>query len=114
VRVHTIPFVRGSSFHRKTARITSVSPFPIRLMDGRSPAELKLNLRGENFVPENKVVAHFGNIHEEVRTEYVSLYLMQAWIPRQLWRKHQLRYRLVVETMSGRRYVQQVDDKGDE
>jgi hypothetical protein len=104
----------GTERPRKTARITSVSPFPIRLMDQHSPTELKLTVRGENFIPENKVVAHFGNIHLEVRTEYVSPHMMRAWIPRQLWRKHQLRYRLVVETIAGRRYVQQVDDKGDE
>jgi hypothetical protein len=101
----------GNERPRKTARITSVSPFPVRLMDKRSPEELELTIRGENFIPENKVVAHFGNIHFEVRMEYVSPHLMRAWIPRQLWRKHQLRYRLVIETKSGHRHFREIADQ---
>jgi hypothetical protein len=99
----------GSQRLRKTALITSVSPFPIQLMDEHSPKELRITIRGENFIPENKVIFTTGG-----RSEYISPHLLRAWIPRQLWRKHQITYRLVVETKSGQRYVQSVDDTGDE
>ena len=99
-----------------TAVVTSVSPFPIKLMNERSPGELRVTIHGENFVPEDKVRFSFGGQttnDREVRSEYVSATLLRAWIPRQLWRHHQLSYRLVVEAKSGKRYVQQVDDTGD-
>ena len=75
-----------------------------------------VTIHGENFVPENKVRFSFGGQttnDREVRSEYLSATLLRAWIPRQLWRNHQLSYRLVVEAKSGKRYVQQVDDTGD-
>jgi hypothetical protein len=100
----------------KTAVVTSVSPFPIKLMNERSPGELKVTIHGENFVPEDKVRFSFGGQttnDREVRSEYTSATQLRAWIPRQLWRKHQVSYRLVVETKSGQRYVQRVDDTGD-
>jgi hypothetical protein len=101
----------------KTATVTSVSPFPIKLMNERSPRELTVTIHGENFLPEDKVRFSFGGQttnDREVRSEYVSATLLRAWIPRQLWRNHQVSYRLVVETKSGQRYVQQVDDPGDD
>jgi hypothetical protein len=107
----------GWELPRKPAAITSVSPFLIELMDEHSPEELSVTIEGENFVPENKVFVEPGNDsrnHKEVRSEYLSPRLLRAWIPRQLWRKHQISYRLVVETSSGQRYAQQVDDNGDD
>jgi hypothetical protein len=100
-----------------TAVVTSVSPFPIKLMNERSPSELRVTIHGENFVPEDKVRFSFGGQttnDREVRSEYVSATQLRAWIPRQLWRKHQVSYRLVVETKSGQRYVQQVDDPAED
>lgn len=102
--------------HATIAVVTSVSPFPIRLMNEHSPDELKVTIRGENFVPEDKVRFAFGSQStndREVRSEYVSATMLRAWIPRQFWRKHQVSYRLVVQTRSGQRYVQQVDDTED-
>jgi hypothetical protein len=101
----------------KTAVVTSVSPFPIKLMNERSPSELRVTIHGENFVPEDKVRFSFGGQttnDREVRSEYISSTQLRAWIPRQLWRKHQVSYRLVVEAKSGQRYVQQVDDPADD
>jgi hypothetical protein len=46
--------------------------------------------------------------------EYVSPTLLRAWIPRQFWRKHQLRYQLVVETASGERFTRRVDHVADD
>ena len=97
----------------KTADITSVSPFPIPLMDEYSPAELEVTIRGENFSPEDKVHFSFGhnaNNDKEVRTKYVSPTMLRAWLPRQFWRKHAIYYRLVVETTDGKRYIRQVEE----
>lgn len=101
----------------KTAVVASVSPFPIKLMNERSPTELRVTIHGENFVPEDKVRFSFGSQttnDREVRSEYISPTQLRAWIPRQLWRKHQVSYRLVVETKSSQRYVQQVDNPADD
>ncbi|MGO9086081.1 MAG: hypothetical protein ACLP6G_11220 [Terriglobales bacterium] len=119
---HPLPSGRLSEadFRRwkpKTAIITSVSPFPIRLMNEHSPKELEVTIRGENFSPEDKVSFSFGdnvNNDKEVQSEYVSPTTLRAWLPRQSWRKHALTYRLVVETTTGQRYTRQVDEKGDE
>src|SRR4029077_12017068 len=55
----------------KTAVVTSVSPFPVQLMDEHSPKELQVTIRGENFSAEDKVHFSFGNNannDKEVRT----------------------------------------------
>jgi len=96
---------------RKLAVITSISPFPIRPMNRHSPAELKITIHGENFVRENKVMAHYGYLAENLRTEYVSSSTLRAWIPRDHWRKHDVVYRLVIETAAGRKYSREVGSK---
>lgn len=96
----------------KTAEIISVSPFPIRLMDEHSPEEQEVTIRGESFSPQDKVHFSFGNNannDKEVRTQYVSPTMMQAWLPRQFWRKHAVYYRLVVVTTDGKRYIREVE-----
>lgn len=109
-----------SDFRRwkpKTAIITSVSPFPIRLMNEHSPKELEVTIRGERFSPEDKVSFSFGsdaNDDKEVRSEYLSPTALRAWLPRQFWRKHALSYRLVVETTAGQVYTRQVNERDDE
>jgi len=103
--------------YQKPPVVTAVSPYPIHLMNADSPAELKVTIRGENFVSEDKVRFAFGNqadMDREVRTEYVSPTLLRAWLPRQLFRKHQIAYRIVVETKAGQWYTRLVDDKDDE
>lgn len=120
VVTHGISFPPEGSVLRplrpKTAVVTSVSPFPIKLMDERSPGELRVTIYGENFVPEDKVRFSFGGQttnDREVRSQYISATQLRAWIPRQFWRKHRISYQLVVETRSGQRYVQRVDDADD-
>jgi hypothetical protein len=106
-----------SDFRRwkpKTAVITSVSPFPIRLMDEHSPKELEVSIRGDNFSPQDKVRFLFGynaNNDKEVRSEYISETMLRAWLPRQFWRKHAVSYRLVVETKEGKLLTRQVNEK---
>jgi hypothetical protein len=107
----------GDTRRTSTAVITSISPYPIPLMNGHSPAELKITIHGTNFVPENKVLADFGRFapnHRELRMEYVSPTTLRAWIPRQFWRKHQLSYQLVVETTSGERFTRRVKPPADD
>jgi len=96
----------------KTALISSVSPYPIKPMNEHSPEELKITIRGENFLPEDKVMldnGHFGPHDEAVRSEFVSPTMLRAWISRKLWRKHQITYQLVVETIDGQLYSRRVD-----
>jgi hypothetical protein len=106
-----------SDFRRwkpKTAIVTAVSPFPIRLMNEHSPKELAVSIRGENLSSEDKVMFSFGsdvNNDKEVRSEYISPTMLRAWLPRQFWRKHAVCYRLIVETKEGKRYTRQVDEK---
>jgi len=97
----------------KTAIVTSVPPFPIRLMDEHSPNELEISIRGENFSTQDKVFFPFGsndNNDKEVRSEYISPTMLRAWLPRQFWRKHAVCCRLVVETREGKLYTRQVDE----
>jgi hypothetical protein len=107
----------SSDFRRwkpRTAVITSVSPLPIKLMNEHSPEALKVTIHGENFAPEDRVRFAFGDQvtnDQEVRSEYISPNSLHAWLPRQLWRKHALSYRLVVKTTVGQSYTRQVDEK---
>src|SRR5262249_42158395 len=112
VRVQPLPGQRV----RPTAVITSVSPLPVRLMTDHSPEELNLTIHGENFIPENKAMAAFGNSaknQRDLRTEFVSATTLHAWVPRQYWRKHHIVYRLTIETSSGHRYIRKVESKDD-
>lgn len=106
-----IPVHLVSEKPRNVAVITSISPFPIRLMTEHSPAELKITVHGENFIPENKVMAHYGYLEETLRTEYVSPSTLHAWIPREHWRKHHAVYRLAVQTRNGVGYSREVESK---
>lgn len=101
----------------KTAVVTSVSPFPIKLMNEHSPEELKVAIHGQKFVAEDKIRFAFGDQvtnDKEVRSQFVSPTTMYAWLPRQLWRKHALSYRLVVETTAGHRYARRVDERDEQ
>jgi hypothetical protein len=101
---------------RPTDVITSVWPYPIRLMNERSPDELKLTIHGKNFVAENKAVSAWGRSGENertLRTEFISPTTLHAWLPREYWRKHHIVYRLTIETYSGRRYTTKADTKDD-
>jgi hypothetical protein len=91
--------------------VTSISPFPIRLMTQQSPADLRVTVHGENFIPENKVTAQYGYLNETLRTEFVSPSVLHAWIPREHWRRHHVVYRLVVLTDGGLRYSRETEAK---
>jgi hypothetical protein len=89
----------------KPAAINSVNPFPIPLMDAQSPQYEVVEIDGENFRADDRVVAvlEIGRPFEGIRlkTEFVSETRLRAWLPRELWRKHQLSYRLLLQTAAG-------------
>jgi hypothetical protein len=37
----------------------------------------------------------------QLKTEFISDTRLRAWLPRELWRKHQLSYRLLLQTAAG-------------
>jgi hypothetical protein len=85
-----------------TASIRSVTPYPIPMMDFRSPQFLALEIEGDNFRP-NDVVAFSNGQSDRVRlkTQYVSSHHLRAWLPRESWRKHRVSFRLIVQTSAG-------------
>jgi len=83
-----------------TAVINAVTPYPVPMLDFRSPRFFTLEINGENFRP-NDVVAYGNGDRTRLKTQYVSSHRLRAWLPRELWRKHLLSFRLVVETSTG-------------
>jgi hypothetical protein len=83
--------------------ITSTSPYPVPLMDHRSPAFTLLKVYGENFRKGDNVVAENGDLHGagKLRTEFISPQELNAWLPRELWRHHRLSFRLIALTSNG-------------
>lgn len=89
----------------KAAAINSVAPFPIPLMDSHSPRYEVVEIEGENFRPDDRVVAVLDpdrpGDYSPLKTEFISETKLRAWLPRELWRKHQLSYRLLLKTAAG-------------
>ena len=88
----------------KRPAITSVSPYPVPLMDYRSPAaDLLLTIIGENFKDGDTVIAKNGELNGNgnLRTEFISPQQLNAWLPREMWRSHRLSFRLVTRSQSG-------------
>jgi hypothetical protein len=83
--------------------IVSTSPYPVPLMDYRSPAFTLLKIYGENFRKGDNVVAANGDSHWDgkLRTEFISPQELNAWLPRELWRHHRLSFRLTALTSNG-------------
>lgn len=84
------------------ALIRSMTPYPVPMMDYQSPPFLELQIKGDNFRP-NDVVGYRYNYFErtKIRTQYVSPHELKAWLPRDTWRKHRLSFRLVIQTTAG-------------
>jgi hypothetical protein len=83
-----------------TAVINAITPYPVPMMSFRSPRFLTLEINGDNF-RLNDVVAYGNGDRIRLKTQYVSSHHLRAWLPRELWRKHLLSFRLVVETPTG-------------
>ena len=89
----------------KAAAINSVAPFPIPLMDAHSPRYEIVEIEGENFRPDDRVVVVLDPDRPfsgaRLKTEFISETKLRAWLPREFWRKHQLSYRLLLKTAAG-------------
>jgi hypothetical protein len=87
----------------KRPSITSVSPYPVPLMDERSSTGISLKVYGENFKNGDTVIAENGESQGDgkLRTEFVSLQQLNAWLPREMWRSHRLSFRLITQTPTG-------------
>ena len=89
----------------KAAAIDSVAPFPIPLMDAHSPRYEVVEIEGENFRPDDRVVAVLDpdspGEYSPLKTEFISETKLRAWLPREFWRIHQLSYRLLLRTAAG-------------
>jgi hypothetical protein len=99
VAVSVLP---SAKFKRQplTAVINAIAPYPVPMMDYHSPRFIILEIKGDNFRP-NDVVAYGNGDRTRLKTQYVSSHHLRAWLPRELWRKHLLSFRLVVETSTG-------------
>jgi hypothetical protein len=82
------------------AVINAIAPYPVPLMDFRSPQFRTLEINGDNFRPDD-VVTYGNGDRTRLKTQYLSPHHLRAWLPRELWRKHLLSFRLVVETPTG-------------
>jgi len=89
----------------KAAAINSVAPFPIPLMDAHSPRYAIVEIEGENFRPDDRLVVVLDPDRPfsgaRLKTEFISETKLRAWLPREFWRKHQLSYRLLLKTAAG-------------
>ncbi len=87
----------------KPPSITSVSPYPVPLMDYRSPVSTLLKIYGDNFRIGDSVIVENGelNAKRELKAEFISPQELNAWLPRELWRSHRLSFRLITQTSSG-------------
>jgi len=99
----------------KPAAINSVAPFPIPLMDAHSPRYEIVEIEGENFRADDRVVAvpdpDRPGYGITLKTEFVSETKLRARLPRELWRKHQLSYRLLLQTPGGVCATEVFDDE---
>jgi hypothetical protein len=86
------------------ALVRGISPYPVPMMDSQSPKFLVLEIKGDNFRPND--VVFFNDVYgrtnrTRMRTQYVSADHLRAWLPREAWRKHRLSFRLVIQTPAG-------------
>lgn len=83
--------------------IKSVSPYPVPLMGSSGPAGISLKVYGENFTKDNGLIMDSGVLGPtaELKTQFISSQELTAWLPRDLWRSHQLSFKLVAQTSTG-------------
>jgi hypothetical protein len=104
VEIQVLP-VPSQKVAPKAAAINSVTPFPIPLMDAHSPQYQIVEIEGENFRPDDRVVAVLDpdspGEYSPLKTEFITETKLRAWLPREFWRIHQLSYRLLLKTAAG-------------
>ena len=100
--LHILPTATRPLRSNPIPTITSVSPYPVPLMDAHSPALMELEVYGENFREGQYLVLKNGDMQSvKIDPEYVSPNKFRAQIPRELWKVHRLSFRLVAQTSTG-------------
>jgi hypothetical protein len=104
--LHVLPTAKAKP-EPLPAFIRSISPYPVPMMDYRSPAFLPILIGGDNFRPGDVVTLRY-TFHERtrLRTQYISPHQLKAWLPRELWRIHKLSFRIVIQTAAGLCYAE--------
>lgn len=89
--------------HANSPTIVSVSPYPVPLMNYKSPPTTRLQIHGENFATVDSVIAENTELGQggKLETKFINSQELEAWLPREMWRSHRLSVRLIVETSSG-------------
>lgn len=87
----------------KRPSVTSVSPYPVPLMDEPGSTGILLEAYGENFKSGDTLIAQNSESQGDgkLKTEFVSPQRLNAWLPREMWRSHRLSFRLVTRTSAG-------------
>jgi hypothetical protein len=98
--IEVIP-ARSLKVMPKKAAINSIAPFPVPLMGADSPRYAPIEIEGENFRADDHVIADIDNDQFKLKTDFISETKLRAWLPRELWRKYRLSYRLVLQTAAG-------------
>ena len=94
---------RAGSGGRKWPWIRSVSPYPVPLMDKNGPAGVWLKIYGQNFTKDSALILDNGPLGPtgELKTRFISSQELTAWLPRDLWRRHEIFSSLVAQTAGG-------------
>jgi hypothetical protein len=84
----------------KSPSISSISPYPVPLSSQQSSTDILLRIYGENFKNGDTVTAENGepNGNARLRTELISAQQINALLPTEIWRHHQLSFRLSAQT----------------
>jgi hypothetical protein len=98
--IEVIP-TRPLKIFPKRAAINSITPFPVPLMGAQSSRYEAIEVEGENFRSDDRVVAVLDDERFDLKTEFIADTKMRARLPRELWKKHRLSYRLLLQTAAG-------------
>ena len=114
IKINPSPSFPPNPATAQRSTITSVSPYPIPMIDPAGPQNVIIAIHGEHF-RKNEIVTVLRDEHSvlkdfKLHTEYLSPQELRVWLPRDLWSEHRLRYRFAVETKAGLCVVETDED----
>lgn len=89
------------SANTPVSSITSVSPYPVPLMESDDPPTMELKVFGENLREDQQVLLNNGETIVTLKGNYISSQEIRVQIPRELWQRHRLSEKLVARTATG-------------
>ena len=102
IQIESSPMFPPDPAKATHSRIVSIQPDPIPMSDPVGPVFLIVDIRGEDFRPNESVVAVVGKDGKDrtirLKTRFISPQELRAWLPREAWSEHRLRYRFEVKT----------------